>query len=73
LIDAKTGDHLWSDIYDGKYKDQIFVFQSNVAKKVAASLKVVISPEEKAKIDSKPTTDMVARDLTLRSEEMIRK
>ena len=40
LIDVKTGDHLWSETYDGKYTDKIFEFQSKIAKQVAASLKV---------------------------------
>ncbi len=73
LIDAKTGDHLWSEIYDGKYTDQIFVFQSTVAKKVAGSLQAVISPAEKESIEILPTTQMLAHDLQLRGHEMIRK
>jgi TolB-like protein/Tfp pilus assembly protein PilF len=73
LIDAKTGDHLWSEIYDGKYTAELFEFQSNIAKKVAASLNAVITPQEAKKIEAKSTTDMVAYDLLMRGHEMVRK
>ena len=58
LIDAKTGDHLWSETYDGKYTTEIFAFQSSVAKKVAASLNAVITPQEVKRIDTKPNSDL---------------
>lgn len=72
LINTKTGDHLWADTYDGKYTLKIFEFQSNVAKKVAASLNAVITPQEEKSIDSKPTTEILAHDLQLKGQEMIR-
>ena len=46
LIDTKSGNHLWSETYDGKYTTEIFDFQSNIAKKVAASFSAVINPQE---------------------------
>jgi TolB-like protein len=73
LIDSRTGDLKWSDIYEGKYTNEIFDFQSKVAKKVATSLQAVISPLELRKIEEKPTTQMRAHDLQMRAEEMIRK
>ena len=72
LIDAKTGNHLWSEIYDGKYTTEIFEFQSSIAKKVAASLNAVITPQEIEKIVAKSTTNMVAHDLVMRGREMVR-
>jgi TolB-like protein len=73
LIDTRTGDHLWSETYDGKYTTAIFDFQSSVAKKVAVSLNAVITPQEAKRIDIKPTSEMLAFDLCARGEEMIRK
>ncbi len=73
LIDAKTGDHLWSHIYNGKYTDRIFEFQSDVSRKVAESLHAVISPEEERRIDSKPTSEIMAYDLCSRGNEMLAK
>jgi TolB-like protein/Tfp pilus assembly protein PilF len=72
LIDTKTGDHLWSEIYNGKYTTEIFEFQSNVAKRVASSLNAVITPQEEKRIDVKPTSEMLAYDLCSRGEEMVR-
>jgi len=33
LIDVESGNHLWSETYDGVFSDTIFVIQSNIAKK----------------------------------------
>ena len=38
LIEVESGNHLWSETYDGIFSDTIFVVQSNIAKKIAASL-----------------------------------
>ena len=65
LINAKSGDHLWAKTYDGKYTTKIFEFQSNVAKKVAASLDAVITPEEKQLIEKVPTDNLAAHNLYL--------
>jgi TolB-like protein len=60
LIDTKTGDHLWSETYDGKYTAEIFEFQSNVVKRLAASLNAVITPQEAERIAALPTSEMQA-------------
>ncbi|MFC2123321.1 adenylate/guanylate cyclase domain-containing protein [Bacteroidota bacterium] len=73
LIEGSTGDHLWADNYDGKYTDEIFLFQSDVAKRVASSLQAVITPKEVERIDVKPTTNMLAYDLVMRGWKMIEK
>ncbi len=72
LINAKTGNHLWAETYDGKYSKEIFSFQSNVARKVAGSLKAVISPGEERRLTAKPPDDIKAYDLVLKSNEMVR-
>jgi len=73
LIEVKTGDHLWAETYDGLYTEKLFEFQSEVAKKVAASLKAMITPAEKEQLERKPTTNMMAHDLCMRGNEIIRK
>lgn len=67
LIEAKTGNHLWSDTYDGKYTDKIFEFQSDVAIKIATSLNVIIIPKEEERIDKIPTIDIAAYDFYIRA------
>jgi TolB-like protein/AraC-like DNA-binding protein len=37
LIDGKTGDDLWAENYDGKYTDEIFTFQSDIAIRIASA------------------------------------
>jgi TolB-like protein/Tfp pilus assembly protein PilF len=66
LINAKSGDHLWADTYNGKYTTKIFEFQSNVAKKVAASLDAVITPKEKQLIEKVSTANLEAYTLYLK-------
>ena len=66
LIDARTGDHLWSETYDGKYTPGIFEFQSNIARKVAESTNSVITPPEGKRLDIVPTSNMRAHDLYLK-------
>ncbi|MCK4815852.1 protein kinase, partial [bacterium] len=46
LVDARTDEHIWAEIYDREMKD-IFAIQSDVAQKIAIALKAELSPEEK--------------------------
>lgn len=73
LIDAASGEHLWAEVYDGKYSTDIFDFQSRIAKKVAASLDVVIAPKEEKRINNNPTKEIQAYELCLKGEELVRK
>jgi len=68
LIDVESGNHLWSDTYDGIFSDTIFVIQSNIAKKIANSLQAVITPEEEKVIDKYPTTNVAAYELYIRAK-----
>ena len=70
VINAKTGNHVWAETYDGKYSTAIFEFQSNVAKRVAISLKAAITPKESKRIDIRPTADILAYDFSQRGWEM---
>ncbi|MFC2124723.1 adenylate/guanylate cyclase domain-containing protein [Bacteroidota bacterium] len=68
LIEADKDDHLWSETYVGKYTDEIFDFQINTAKKIAASLAAVITPEEEKQIDRMSTSEIKAYDFCIRAE-----
>jgi len=67
LIDAVNDKHLWAESYDGLLSDTIFVIQSKIAKKIASSLSVVITPDEEERIDKIPTKDIAAYDLCIRA------
>jgi adenylate cyclase len=62
LIQASDGNHEWSDTYDRDMQD-IFAVRSEVAQKVAETLKVRLLGEEKRKIDKKPTQNLEAYNL----------
>ncbi len=57
---------IWADSYDGKYTDEIFKFQSDIAIKIASTLNTIITPEEKQKLTTPPDIDITAYDYRLR-------
>ncbi len=68
LIDARTDKHIWAETYDRDLTD-IFAIQSDVARNIAAALKAVLSPEERARIEERPTESTAAYDYYLRAYE----
>ncbi|UCF79218.1 MAG: protein kinase [Candidatus Eiseniibacteriota bacterium] len=69
LIDVKTDEHLWAETYDREMKD-IFEIQSDVAQNIAAALKARLSPDEKERIERKPTQNLTAYDYYLKGREL---
>jgi len=65
LLDADAGEQLWAETYD-RSLDAIFDIQSEVAKKIASALEVVLSSEETERIDKKYTENLTAYDYYLR-------
>jgi serine/threonine-protein kinase len=70
LIDARTDAHLWGESYDRELAD-VFALENELAEQIVAQLKSKLSPQEKAAIEKKPTTDLAAYDLYLRGRELI--
>ena len=70
LIDARTDSQLWAERYDRDVAD-VFGIESEVAGKIIAQLQAKISPGEKAAIEQKPTTDLVAHDLYIRAKTLM--
>ena len=69
LIDAQTDDHLWAENYN-RDLDDIFAIQAAVAEEIAKQLKAIISPDEIAQIEYRPTENQVAYDYFLRYRQM---
>jgi TolB-like protein len=69
LIDARTDSQLWAERYDRDVAD-VFAIESELAGKIVAQLQTTISPSEKAAIEEKPTTDLVAHDLYTRAKTL---
>ncbi|MCH7940047.1 MAG: tetratricopeptide repeat protein, partial [Candidatus Marinimicrobia bacterium] len=68
LIDARTDEHLWAETYDRDLTD-IFAIQSDVALNIAAALKAILSPEERQRLEQRPTESTAAYDYYLRANE----
>jgi len=65
LIDSSSEEHLWAQNYDRQLED-VFAIQTEVAEKVADSLKTQLLDEEKEKIAKKPTGNVGAYTLYLK-------
>jgi TolB-like protein len=65
LIRARTDEELWSETYDRELKD-IFDLQSELAGKIAGRLEVRMTGEERARLSSRPTSDVEAYQDLLR-------
>src|SRR6184192_1176097 len=68
LIQADTDAHLWAQSYDRQLTD-IFSVEAEVAKSIADSLQATLSPQEKARVETKPTTNADAYVIYLRGRE----
>ena len=65
LINAQTDSHLWAETYDRKLTD-IFGVESEIAKRIAASLQAKLSGHEELTLAVKATKNLDAYDAYLR-------
>ncbi|HEY5553032.1 MAG TPA: TIR domain-containing protein, partial [Opitutaceae bacterium] len=70
LIDASTDEHLWAQTYDRKVED-IFAIQGELAKSIAAALKVALSSEQEKSLERRPTENIAAYELFLQERELV--
>src|SRR6266496_1928099 len=56
LINANNDEHIWAEDYDRDLTD-VFAIQTDLAQKIAAALQANLSPNEKARLDRRPTKD----------------
>ena len=68
LIQTDDGCHLWAERYDRELKD-IFSIQDEIARSIAATLKITLTPRESSAIGRAPTTDLEAYDYYLRGKQ----
>src|SRR5678816_589041 len=54
LINANNDEHIWAENYDGDLTD-VFAIQTDLAGKIASALQAKLSPNEKARLDHRPT------------------
>jgi TolB-like protein/Tfp pilus assembly protein PilF len=69
LIDCRTDDHVWAEIYDRALSiENLLDVQSEIAQQIAVALKTELTPEERARIDARPTEDLDAYQAYLRGQ-----
>jgi TolB-like protein len=68
LVDAASGQHLWSTDFDRELAD-VFAIQRDVALAIVAALQAELTPGEQARIETPPTDNVAAYQLYLRSRE----
>jgi serine/threonine-protein kinase len=54
LINANNDEHIWAEDYDRDLTD-VFAIQTDLAQKIASTLQAKLSPNEKARLDGRPT------------------
>jgi non-specific serine/threonine protein kinase len=72
LAEAATDSLLWSERYDREMAD-VFAVQDEIARKIAAALRVTLSPQEQEELSAKPTENLQAYDLYLRGKSYARR
>ena len=72
LVDAATDFPLWSERYDREMED-VFEVQDEIASKIAAALRITLSPQEQEALAAKPTDNLQAYDLYLRGRNYARR
>ena len=71
LIDARTDTHQWAERYDRDLAD-VFAIQSEIAKAIADQLQAKLSPQEKARVEERPTGNTEAYVYCLRANQIER-
>src|SRR5256884_1891770 len=56
LINASTDEHIWAEDYDRDLTD-VFAIQTDLAQKIVYTLQAKLSPNEKVRLDRRPTQD----------------
>jgi TolB-like protein/cytochrome c-type biogenesis protein CcmH/NrfG len=72
LVDAMTDFPVWSERYDREMAD-VFEVQDEMASKIAAALRITLTPQEQEALAAKPTENLHAYDLYLRGRNYARR
>jgi len=71
LIDAKTDEHLWAQIFDRELTaENLFAIQTEISEKIAFALQTTLTPDEQARISGLPTRNLEAYDAYLAGRQL---
>ena len=68
LINANNDEHIWAEDYDRELTD-VFAIQTDLAQKIVYTLQAKLLPNEKARLDRRPTQDPNAYLLFVQAHE----
>jgi TolB-like protein/Flp pilus assembly protein TadD len=68
LINANSDEHIWAEDYDRDLTD-VFAIQTDLAQKIVSALQAKLSPNEKARLDRRPTQNPDAYLLFVRAHD----
>jgi FimV-like protein len=72
LIDARTDEHLWAEIYDRELTaNNLFAIQNEISRAVAEALEATLTPVEARQLDKRPTDSLAAYDAYLRGRQLM--
>ncbi|MGB7730432.1 MAG: protein kinase [Candidatus Acidiferrum sp.] len=72
LVETHTGHALWAQRFD-REMDDVFEVQDEIARSIAQTFRINLSPQEEQKIATKPTQNSVAYDYYLRGRSYARR
>jgi TolB-like protein/Flp pilus assembly protein TadD len=68
LINANHDEHIWAEDYERELTD-VFAIQTDLAQKIASALQAKLSPQEKARLDRRPTENTDAYLLFIQAHD----
>jgi len=68
LINAENDEHLWAEDYDRDLTD-VFAIQTDLAQKITSALQAKLSPNEKERLDQRPTQNSDAYLLFMQAHD----
>ncbi len=72
LIDAQTDEHLWAEMFDRELTtDNLFAIQSEISAEIAKALEATLSPEDKQRLNERPTENLAAYNAYLRGRQLM--
>jgi TolB-like protein len=72
LIDARTDEHLWAEIFDRELSaENLFVIQSEISRAIANALKAQLTTEEQQRINTVPTQNLAAYEAYLHGRQLM--
>jgi serine/threonine protein kinase/Flp pilus assembly protein TadD len=72
LVEVSTRHSVWAERYDRQLED-VFAIQEEIARSIAAALRVTLTPQEEKTIARKPTENPLAYDFYLRGRSYTRR